>query len=96
MIEEAFVGLDGREPKGEITDNMRSMDMARLCAEFKDDAIFYIPDDGKRGLITGNNVERQEVVLDKLLQYYVDHPDKIPTEPIAEPLSKLKKMKMKI
>lgn len=89
MLTEAIDGLNGKPPKGMIDDNMDAMRMAKICAEFKDDALFYISEDGKRDLITGNNVERQEIVLDKLFQYYVSQPDRIPTTQVETTISKL-------
>lgn len=89
MVKEAVEGLDGHAPKGRIDDNMAAMKKAKICAKFKDDALFYLAEDGKRGLITGNNVERQEVILDRLLQFYVDHPDRVPNTPVQTSITKL-------
>ena len=99
MIEEALVGRDGKPPVGRIHDKMDSMRSAKICAELKDDALFHckeVRDENgeivgvKRGTITGNNVERSEVILDRLLQYYCDHPDKIPSSPETVKLSMLR------
>ena len=89
MIEEAFVGINGKPPKGRIDDKMAAMEKAKICAEFKDDTLFYTAEDGKRGLITGNNVERQEVILDRLVQYYIEHPEQIPQSSVNISISKL-------
>jgi len=76
--------------KGMIDDNMDAMKMPKICSDFKDDAIFYTAEDGKRGLITGNNVEREEIILDKLFSYYFAHPEKIPAEEVKTELKKLR------
>ena len=89
MIAEAIIGIEGKDAKGMIDDQMSSMDRAKICAEFKDDTLFYTDEDGKRGLITGNNVERQEVILDRLLQYYVEHVEEIPHEKVYAALKKI-------
>lgn len=83
MVNEAL------EDKGKIDDKMNSMKMSKICAEFKDDTLFYIDENGKRGLITGNNVEREEVIIDRLVEFYRDNPNRIPNQNIVTDISPL-------
>lgn len=85
MVKEAL------EVKGRIDDTMKAMKMTNICAEFKNDTLFYIEEDGKRGLITGNNVEREELIIDKLIGFYQNHPDRIPTEEVKTSVFPLNK-----
>lgn len=88
MVKEAL------EVKGRMDDTMKAMKMTKICAEFKDDTLFYIDSQGKRGLITGNNVEREELIINKLIEFYKNHPDRIPTKEVKTEISPLNKMEI--
>lgn len=88
MVKEAL------EVKGQMDDNMKAMKMTKICAEFKDDILFYIDDQGKRGLITGNNVEREEIIIDKLIEFYKNYPDRIPEEEVKTRVFPLNEMEI--
>ncbi len=73
MIDEAI-------EKGKIIDDAESMQITKDYRHIYEDIIYIVEDDGNKELIAGNNRERNQVIYRKLLDYYYNNPDKIPTK----------------
>lgn len=69
LIEEAI-------EKGEINDQMEALEGLKLFRKEYDDSIYFL-EDGRKGLLTQENVERNRLIVSKLLRYYYDNVDKI-------------------
>ncbi len=66
--------------EGRINDNNRALEMCKKLRKKYENVIYFIEEDGKRDLLTGDNRERQQMIYKKLLEYYYQHPEKIPTK----------------
>lgn len=69
--------------KGEIPDDNDSLRQCKKLRRKYENVIYHIDTDGKRSLLTGDNRERQQMIYKKLLEYYYQHPEKIPTKVLA-------------
>ena len=76
MIQEAI-------EKGKIDDNMEVMQELRLFRKKYEDAIYFLVE-GRKGLLTLENIERNRVIISKLLEYYYDNLDEIYDKNIYE------------
>ena len=81
--------------KGEIPDDNDSLKQCKKLRRKYENIIYMLDVDGKRSLLTGENKEREQVIYEKLLQYYYIHPEKIPTKVLAynNPINKEKENK---
>lgn len=79
--------------KGKIEDNNESMEITKRSRKIYEQVIYFLDDTGKRGLITGENRERNQMIYKKLLEYYYRHPEKIPTKVMKynDPINSSKK-----
>lgn len=66
--------------KGRIDDDNNALKICKKLRNKYENAIYLLGRDGKRGLLTGDNRERQQMICKKLLEYYYQHPEKIPTK----------------
>ena len=62
--------------KGKIDDNMKSLEELKQLRKDYEHLIFFL-EDGRKGLLTSENIERNRAILSKLLEYYYNNPDKI-------------------
>lgn len=69
--------------KGRIDDDNDALKMCKNLRKKYENIIYLIERDGKRDLLTGDNRERQQMIYKKLLEYYYQHPEKIPTKVMA-------------
>lgn len=69
--------------KGMIDDDNDSLKITKKLRTKYEKCIYLIAADGKRGLLKGNNRERNQVIYKKLLEYYYQHPEKIPTKSLT-------------
>lgn len=69
--------------KGKIDDDNEAMKMCKRLRKKYENIVFFLDKEGKRGLLTGDNRERQQMICKKLLEYYYQHPEKIPTKSMA-------------
>lgn len=69
--------------KGRIDDDNDALKMCKRLRDKYDNVIYFIEEDGKRDLLTGDNRERQQMVYKKLLEYYYQHPERIPTKAMS-------------
>ncbi len=69
--------------KGEIPDDNDSLRQCKKLRKKYENVIYMLDTDGKRSLLTGENRERQQMIYKKLLEYYYNHPEKIPTKVLA-------------
>jgi dGTPase len=69
--------------KGKIDDDNDSLKMLNKLRKKYETCVYLIDKDGKRGLLTGNNRERQQMIYKKLLEYYYRNPKKIPTKSLS-------------
>ncbi len=69
--------------KGRIDDDNDSLKQCKQLRRKYDDIIYFIGQDGKRGLLKGDNRERQQLIYKKLLMYYYNNPEKIPTKSLS-------------
>lgn len=69
--------------KGIVDDDNDSLKITKRLRKKYEKCIYLITADGKRGLLKGNNRERSQVIYRKLLEYYYQHPEKIPTKSLA-------------
>jgi hypothetical protein len=69
--------------KGKIDDDNDSLRMLNKLRKKYENCVYLIDKDGKRGLLTGNNRERQQMIYKKLLEYYYKNPEKIPTKSLS-------------
>lgn len=69
--------------KGRIDDDN---DALRKCKQLRrkyDNIVYFLDTDGKRGLLTKDNRERQQLIYKRLLEYYYRNPEKIPTKSLT-------------
>lgn len=64
--------------KGFIDDHMKALQEERKFRKAYQERLFIKGLDGKRGLLTGENVERINIMLTKIYNYYLQNPTKIP------------------
>lgn len=78
--------------KGIIDDENDAMKMCKRLRKKYENIIYFLDKEGKRGLLTGDNRERQQMICKKLLDYYYQHPEKIPTKAMTynHPINKQK------
>lgn len=69
--------------KGRIDDDNESLKKCKQLRKKYENIIYFIGEDGKRGLLTGDNKERQQLIYKKLLEYYYRNPERIPTKSLA-------------
>lgn len=62
--------------KGKINDDMNVMKGLRKFRKKYEETIFFL-DEGKKGLLTSENIERNRVIISKLLEYYYQNTSKI-------------------
>ena len=79
MIEEEAV------EKGQICDNGPAMSLLkRVEGIYKEPAVYLLGADGTNRLLKGENCERSEIIIKKLLEYYWEHPENIPQRRYVE------------
>lgn len=64
--------------KGHIDDHMSTLQKELELKELYQNILFTMDTDGKRGLLTGENIERITIMVNKIYEYYLQHPEKIP------------------
>lgn len=69
--------------KGRIDDDNDSLNKCKRLRKKYENIIYFIGEDGKRGLLTGDNKERQQLIYKKLLEYYYRNPERIPTKSLT-------------
>lgn len=62
--------------KGKIDDNMESLKELKQLRKDYEAAIYFLKE-GRKGLLTSENIERNKIIITKLLEYYYANPDKI-------------------
>lgn len=78
--------------KGRIDDDNETMRVTKKARKQYEHIIYYLDEDGSRGLLTQEYRERNQVIYAKLLQYYYEHPEQIPTKSMTynDPINPLK------
>lgn len=62
--------------EGKISDTMTALEgLKKLRKEYEKSIHFLV--DGQKGLLTGKNIERNRIIVLRLLEYYYGHPDKL-------------------
>ncbi len=69
--------------KGKIDDENASLKQCKKLRRKYDKFVHFIGKDGKRGLLTDDNKERQQLIYKKLLEYYYKNPERIPTKSLT-------------
>ncbi len=69
--------------KGKIYDDNDSLKQCKRLRKKYDNILDYIDKDGKRGLLKGENRERQQLIYKKILEYYYRNPERIPTKSLT-------------
>lgn len=69
--------------KGKIDDDNEALKQCKQLRRKYDRVVYFIGEDGKRGLLKGENRERQQLIYMKLLNYYYKHPERIPTKSLT-------------
>lgn len=69
--------------KGRIEDDNDALKKCKLLRRKYDNMVYFLDVDGKRGLLTNDNKERQQLIYKKLLDYFYKNPDKIPTKSLS-------------
>ncbi len=69
--------VEGALEKGYVDDNIEAMQKIKELKEIYQKVLFSMDVDGKRGLLTGENIERISLMLSKIYMYYKKHPEKI-------------------
>lgn len=64
--------------KGYINDEMDSLENNRKMKKIHFKNIFIMDSDGKKGLLTGENEERISLMLEKIIDYYMQNPQEVP------------------
>ncbi len=73
MIEEEAV------EKGQICDNGPAMSfLKKVEGIYKEPTVYLLGEDGTNRLLKGENCERAEIIVKKLLEYFWEHPENIP------------------
>ena len=65
--------------KGKIDDNMKTLEELRQLRKNYDLAIYFL-EEGRKGLLTSENIERNKLIIKKLLEYYYENPEDISTK----------------
>ena len=81
--------------KGRIDDDNKALKKIKGLRAKHKDMIYFLSEDGKRNLLKGDNKERQQAIYEKILNFYYQHPERIPTKSwaLANPINKKKKKK---
>lgn len=66
--------------KGKIDDDNDSLKKSKKLRNKYENVVYLLDTDGKRGLLSGDNRERQQMIYKKLLEYYYQHPNEIPAK----------------
>lgn len=66
--------------KGHIDDEMTSLEYSNKMKRIHHNHIFFIDNDGKKGLLTGENEERITVIISRIFEYYMLNHDKVPSK----------------
>lgn len=69
--------------KGRIDDDNEALKNCKQLRKKYENIVYFIGEDGKRGLLTGDNKERQQLIYKKLLEYYYRNPEKIPNKSLT-------------
>lgn len=69
--------------KGRIDDDNEALKKCKRLRKKYENIVYFIGEDGKRGLLTGDNKERQQLIYKRLLEYYYRNPEKIPTKSLS-------------
>lgn len=64
--------------KGYINDEMDVLENNRKMKKIHFKNIFMMDSDGKKGLLTGENEERISLMLEKIIDYYMQNPQEVP------------------
>ncbi len=79
MIEEEIV------KKGQICDSGPAMSfLKRVEGLYKEPTVYQLGVDGTNRLLKGENCERVEIIIKKLLEYFWEHPENIPQRRYVE------------
>lgn len=75
--------------EGKVGDKMVALERLKKLRKEYEASIYFLVD-GQRGLLTGKNIERNRLIILRLLDYYYAHPEKIPTKTYGaiHPISK--------
>ncbi len=65
--------------KGKIDDNMEALEELKQLRKDYEAAIYFL-EEGRKGLLTSENIERNKIIIIKLLEYYYANPDDISTK----------------
>ena len=71
LVEEAI-------QKGQIDDDMKALKQNKKIKKIYTQIALFTDEDGKEGLLTGENAERIKLKLSRVFNYYKEHPEKIP------------------
>ncbi len=72
--------VDEAIEKGSISDNGPAMSFLKYLEKvYKEPIIYQLDEFGRSRLLKGENCEREEIIIQKLLQYYYRNPGQIPT-----------------
>ena len=71
--------------KGQITDNGPAMSLLKKVEGiYKEPTVYLLGADGTNRLLKGENCERVEIIIKKLLEYFWEHPENIPQRRYVE------------
>lgn len=81
--------------KGRIDDDNKALKKIKGLRAKHKDMIYFLSEDGKRNLLKGDNKERQQAIYEKILNFYYQHPERIPTKSwaLTNPINISKKKK---
>ncbi len=81
--------------KGRIDDDNKTLKKIKGLRAKHKDMIYFLSEDGKRNLLKGDNKERQQAIYEKILNFYYQHPERIPTKSwaLTNPINISKKKK---
>ena len=81
--------------KGRIDDDNKTLKKIKGLRAKHKDMIYFLSEDGKRNLLKGDNKERQQAIQEKILNFYYQHPERIPTKSwaLTNPINISKKKK---
>ena len=81
--------------KGRIDDDNKTLKKIKGLRAKHKDMIYLLSEDGKRNLLKGDNKERQQTKYEKILNFYYQHPERIPTKSwaLTNPINISKKKK---
>lgn len=66
--------------KGKIDDKMKALNEVTQFREDYKEAIYFLDLSGGKGLLTSENIERNRVIISKLLEYYYTNSDEMHTK----------------